>query len=114
MLELPKTLNKNNLFYEQMKRTPYVAMYALRLAEGGQIAGYEVFRIRVDKACVAFGKMKPEKEHFPGNEEFGRFAWSWLTIEQAEKCFSELCAGNPQKRKQHAQRTLSGAGLPFR
>lgn len=76
---------------------PEVAMYSLKLGEGGQIAGYEVFRIKVDKPCMAFGKMQPEKEHFPGNEEFGSFAWSWLTLEQAEQCFSKLCRGKPSK-----------------
>lgn len=113
MLELPKALNKNGLLYEQVKRTPCAAMYALRSVDGCQVVGYEVFRIKVDPAQHAFGKDYPEKEHFPGNEEFGSSAWSWLTIEQAEKCFSDLLPGNHQNRQQRAQRTLEGARSPF-
>ena len=92
MLELPKTLTKNKLFYEQVKRTDKIAMYSLRQSPGGNIVGYETFLIKVDEEREVFGKVYPEREHFPGNEEFGEIAWSWISREKADADYSGLCA----------------------
>jgi hypothetical protein len=102
MLDLPKKLTKNRIYYAQVKRTARVAMYALRHEPAGTITGYEVFLSKIDKAKEAFGKMQPEKEHFPGNEEFGKIAWSWRTLGQAEKDYAGLCIANPSNLLQRA------------
>ena len=36
---------------------------------------YEVFLIRTSKAGEVFGKELPDREVYPGNEDFGRTAW---------------------------------------
>ena len=81
--------NKNNLHLKQVKRTAHVAMYAVYLPEGGDVTGYEVWKIRIRPARMAFGKMQLAKEWEPSNEDFGTWAWSWLTLAQAAKCFAE-------------------------
>ena len=36
---------------------------------------YEVFRIKIKKAGKVFDKLLPEREVYPGNEDFGFTAW---------------------------------------
>ena len=82
---------KNGLWYEQVKRTEKKAMYGIKLASDSEgYHGYEVFVIKVLPKEEAFGKEFPEREKFPGNEDFGKFAWSLSTRDTADTYYSEL------------------------
>lgn len=51
---------------------------------------YEVFIPKILPAGDVFGKSYPERESYPSNEDFGRTAWCYKNIEQAEKKFNKL------------------------
>jgi hypothetical protein len=49
-----------------------------------------VFKLRIQPEREIFGKSYPEKERFPGNEDFGIWAWACRTLERAMERFNEL------------------------
>jgi hypothetical protein len=36
---------------------------------------HEVFKIKIEKEKEIFGRHYPEQEKYPGNEDFGKWAW---------------------------------------
>ena len=46
---------------------------------------FEVFLVQVSPATNAFGKALPEREVYPGNEDFGKTAWSFREKKNALK-----------------------------
>lgn len=54
---------------------------------------YEVFRVQVAPARNVFGSELPERETYPGNEDFGKTAWCYTQYEHAKKKFDRLCSG---------------------
>ena len=94
--KLPLEYSANHLYYRQVQRNEKLAMYAVCLdAEDKRITGYEIFEIktRQPRERTIDGKTFKTfwKEAFPGNEDFGVFAFSWLTREQAENSFTKMC-----------------------
>ena len=101
---LPTTKVKNGFLYKLLKRNSQAAMYSQEfdeIEEGRKtgIIGYEVFKVIVggpsciqQKSGVKAGMwyQYPSTEKFPGNNDFGNTAWSYITIESAEKKFKEL------------------------
>ncbi|MBU0846946.1 hypothetical protein KKH23_07110 [Patescibacteria group bacterium] len=81
---LPETLRKNGLNYTQIKRTRKKAMYET------DAPSYEVFQVRIRPEMEAFGKEYPAAEIFPGNEDFGDFAWCYSKLENAETKYNSL------------------------
>jgi len=51
---------------------------------------WEVFRIKIRKAEEEFGKQYPEREVYPGNEDFGQTAWCFNNRENALKRYNSL------------------------
>jgi len=51
---------------------------------------YEVFKIKIDKPKIVFGISLPEREKFPGNEDFGKWAWTCIELEDAMNRFNNL------------------------
>lgn len=51
---------------------------------------HEVFKVKVYPAGEMFGRVYPEREAVPGNEEWGKDAWSTMHEERAEAIFNEL------------------------
>jgi len=51
---------------------------------------FEVFIIKVLPSILLFGKRLPEREVFPGNEDFGKTAWSCRTLVKAMERFNKL------------------------
>jgi len=49
-----------------------------------------VFIIKVLPSILLFGKRLPEREVFPGNEDFGKTAWSCRTLVKAMERFNKL------------------------
>lgn len=90
MNNLKIEFSENGLFLQQVKRTQHTAMYSVHLEKGSPITGYEVIRIRIIPEEKIKGTIIPEHERYPGNEKFGKDGFSWITREQAERCFSEM------------------------
>jgi hypothetical protein len=51
---------------------------------------YEVFRIKVSPPKTMFGKDYPEREVYPGNEDFGSWAWCFSKKTEAEEIYKNL------------------------
>lgn len=52
---------------------------------------FEVFIVKVSPAVETFGKSYPEREKYPGNEDFGYTAWCYSNEDNARKKFKMLC-----------------------
>jgi len=87
---LQKEIKTNGHIYHQIDRTNNTAIYSQHNKDG-QLAGYEVFIIRIAPEQEVMGKQYPERELFPKNEDFGKTAWS-VGIDQthALKRFKEI------------------------
>ena len=84
MRTLEKEIKNNGTTYSLVKRTSWKAMYR---AEGGH---YEVFHIEIRPEVELFGKVIPEREHYPTNEDFGKFAWCLSSREKADEIYNNL------------------------
>jgi len=51
---------------------------------------YEVFIVRVAPEKAAFGMNYPEREVYPSNEDFGKTAWCYNKMVNAEKRYRSL------------------------
>jgi hypothetical protein len=73
METLKERFRKNGLDYRLLDRNDSYALYELTYKDqvGSAIVGYEVDRIRIQKAHTMFGRTYPDAEVIPGNEEFG-------------------------------------------
>lgn len=71
---LPLELEKNGFTYHQRARGERAAIY--RQTQGGKKVGFEVFRLKVVNAHPKDAD-QTQKEPFPGNEDFGRWAWAY-------------------------------------
>lgn len=102
--KLSKIKSKNGYEYTQIDRNAKAAIYEQKVEKEingnvGEIVGYEVFKIIVGKAyslVQKHGNKKgevynyPAAEKFPGNEDFGKWAWSFTTKNMAMAKFKEL------------------------
>lgn len=102
--KLPQTKTKNGYEYVQVARNAKAAVYEQKVekeinGEVGKTVGFEVFQILVGKAyslVQKHGNKKgqvynyPAAEKFPGNEDFGKWAWSFVSKAAAMEKFEEL------------------------
>ncbi len=51
---------------------------------------YEVFKIKISKEEEAFGKTYPKREVYPGNEDFGKTAWTYREEKNALRRYNEI------------------------
>jgi hypothetical protein len=70
MEKLKSSFRKNGIDYKLLDRTALAALFAQKLPTG-ELAGYEVCKIHIMKACILYGKNYPESEIIPSNEQFG-------------------------------------------
>jgi hypothetical protein len=73
---LPEEIRKNTYLYKFYKRGERTMMYEQIEPSTGQTVGFEIFKRKIDKPKVVFGIQLNEREIFPGNEDFGKWAWS--------------------------------------
>ena len=57
------------------------------------IVAYEVFKVKVDQPKVVFGIQLNEREIFPGNEDFGKWAWASRYKDRSEQIFERIESG---------------------
>jgi len=84
MRTLEKEIKTNGTLYSLVKRESWKAMYR---AEAGH---YEVFRVKILPEGEIMGNPVPEREKFPGNEDFGKFAWCLSSREKADEIYNNL------------------------
>ena len=84
MRKLEKIVKANHSVYKQVKREDHKAMY---VSEDGN---YEIFKVIVKPAIVIFDNELPEREHYPGNEDFGKFAWCTRDRKRAEEIYNGI------------------------
>ena len=73
---LPEEIRKNTYLYKFYKRGEKAMMYEQIEPDTGITVAYEVFKRKIDKPKVVFGIQLNEREIFPGNEDFGKWAWA--------------------------------------
>ena len=88
MKKLPDELRYNGYKYTLYKRGEKAYIYTQHVGPG--IKRYEVFLIRIRPEEKIFGKLYPEREAFPANEDFGKTAWTYIKLENALKAFDEV------------------------
>jgi hypothetical protein len=73
METLKESFKKNGLYFRLLDRNNSYALYELTYKDriGSEITGYEVDRIRINKAGDRFGQHFPESESLPSNDQFG-------------------------------------------
>lgn len=87
---LPEKIKRKGFIYELEKRGTKSLIYRQVDDEDNLVVAYEVFKIKVDKPKVVFGIQLNEREVFPANEDFGKWAWSCSGRERAEQKFQYL------------------------
>lgn len=87
---LPEIIKRKDFTYELEKRGTKALIYRQISDEGGDLVAYEVFKIKVDSPKIVFGVSLNEREIFPANEDFGKWAWTFPTRERAEERFQHL------------------------
>lgn len=87
---LSDEIKKNGFVYKLNKRGKKSVIYEQFDPELDIVVGWEVFRIKVDKPKIVFGVQLGEREIFPGNEDFGKWAWACSRYHMAEKRFDDL------------------------
>ena len=99
--KLPQTKVKNGYEYILIKRNKKAAIYSQKNIDVPEDTseGFEVFQIVLSKPYSIMQKNGPSAgmwyhypltEKFPGNEDFGKTAWSFTNKDSAEKKYKEL------------------------
>jgi len=88
-LEVPKMFKVGGFTHYLLKFGVQWAVYESK-NELGCVVGYELHKLRIRPPCTAFGKEYGEAVRLAGNEEFGKWAWSFSTKESALKEFNKL------------------------
>lgn len=81
-------IKKNGFNYILVKRGQKALIYQQHITNS--LFYYEVFISKVRPERAFNGKTFPAKEQFPHNEAFGKWAWTYRNLEDAEKKFLEL------------------------
>ena len=88
MRRLADEIRCNGYKYTLYKRGKRSCIYAQHVSPGQ--FRYEVFLIKTRPEEKVKGKIYPEREVFPSNETFGRSAWVYIKLENAEKAFEAI------------------------
>ncbi len=85
---LPVEQRKNGFDYTLVLRGERSCIFEQTVSDS--VKYYEVFLIRVKPESNINGKVIPAHEWFPNDEAFGRWAWSFRTLQKAKKRFYDL------------------------
>lgn len=89
MKQLEKEFKKWRFDFVQFKREGDFAIYQKSL--NGGTPSFEVVEIQSHNGMEVFGNWVEPAEYLPNNEQWGKKGWTYLTLENAEKRFKELC-----------------------
>ncbi len=87
---LPEEIRKNSFIFRFVKRGERAIMYEQYDPEFDSTIAWEVFKRKIDKPKIVFGIQLNEREIFPGNEDFGKWAWSIRNLEKANTIFNDI------------------------
>ena len=99
MDKLPQTKTKNGYNYTLIKRNTKAAIYEQVHPDFPKNKAYEVLMVTVTKPSSILQKkgtkaglwyQYPLTEKFPGNEDFGKNAWAFNSLESATTKYEEL------------------------
>ena len=99
---VPLLFRKNGYQYEQIFRQGNVAIYMQKNLQG-KSTYYEVWVIRVQETRTIMDAILPRREKPPGNEDWGKFGFSFYTVPGAQKKAEQLL-------RQDKDRKRTGAG----
>ena len=85
---LPEFLKKNGFTYTLLLRGQRSCIYEQHVTQ--EMTYFEVFINKVKPEQVILGRSYTEREVFPGNEDFGRTAWSYRDYKSAMKRYDVL------------------------
>ena len=96
--------------FKQTKRVGDIAIYKRTVEKSGVDDGYEVIKISRHNGYTLGGQYVAPAETYPGSSQFGKTAWSCMTLDQAEAKFKEkvaevenlaklVASGNAPKRR---------------
>lgn len=93
--QIPQRLSEkyranSGFHYELIEREGTVAVYAQKYAENSEPIAYEIIRIQVAGNETFKGKYLPPYERVPSPSMWGRYGWSYHSLEDAMKKFDEL------------------------
>jgi len=100
---LEENIRKNGFGYRLLVRGERAFIYEQWDDEDNFIVSYEVFTRRVDKEKEVFGELLPEREVFPGNADFGVWAWSIRNLEKAYEKYYTLESGEEKNEDSVSQ-----------
>lgn len=90
MKAIPQRMRKNSLNMELIFREGNIALYKVTNDEG-VVYSYEVHKVRQRaERILPNGKVIEARETIAGNEEFGKYAWCFSTLETAQKFISVM------------------------
>ncbi len=95
---LPETKEKNGYHYTLVTRSAKAAIYKMVNVKEPEDKSvhYEVFKVCIAPAVTLISKTSgkayvyPPTERFPGNNDFGIYAWTYNTKEYAMQKYNEL------------------------
>lgn len=93
---LPPDFRANGQIYRQIKRIGMVTLYSVS-NKAGKVYGYEMAIVRIRVSEILMGKVIPEREVYPSNEEFGKYGWYYpkCRLQDAEANFNNLLNSIP-------------------
>lgn len=101
MVKLADSITKNQVLYELIKRNDDFAIFSLKYPNAEdpkKIVGYNTIIIQKYPEQYIREKLYPPREKFPHKETWEKKAWSYSTLEAAEKKYNELL-NRPKKIK---------------
>lgn len=100
--------NSYSRIIKQIKRVGDIAIYERRVEKSNTLDGYEVVKIGRHNGYTLGGQYVAPAETYPGASQFGKQAWSCLTLDQAEQCFNLKLKEVEEMAAQDALRKASG------
>ena len=87
--ELKSELTYKGFNYKRVEQGPWGFIYAQYL--GNRRISYEIFQRKVSNAHPKSADQRP-LVRFPSDESFGRWAWSFQSLDRAQAKYAELKA----------------------
>lgn len=87
---LPNEIKKNGFIYRLLKRGDRAMLYEQYCLDAEKVVAWEVFKRKIDQPKEIFGIQLGEREIFPGNEDFGKWAWALSIYERAIELYEKI------------------------
>ena len=95
---LPDEIKKNTFIYRLLKRGEKAMLYEQFCSDSEKVIAWEVFKRKIDQPKEVFGVQLGEREIFPGNEDFGKWAWAPSNYERALEIYDRIENSLPEEQ----------------